>query len=71
MACGCRKGRTGAVKQGELSPLSDVARGHARSRVQFFVTVNDVEHQFGSLRDARMFANEHGVAVEPRRVSSL
>jgi hypothetical protein len=71
MGCGCRKRQGGVapVAAGGESVSAGAVRGIARSKVAFFVTVDEVERRFSTLREARMAAEAAGVAVETRRVA--
>lgn len=72
MTCGCKKGRAaGTVAQSQSAAVGvglGVERGGQQSRVAFFVVVDGVEQEFGTLRQARVAADAAGVGVEARRV---
>ena len=68
MGCGCGKARRPSAASSDAS-LPQVERGVQRSKINFVVTVAGEESAFFTIREARVFAEEHGVKVETRRMS--
>jgi hypothetical protein len=68
MGCGCGKARKQSARSSSGSALP-VERGVQRSKINFVVTVGDEESTFFTIRQARVFAELHGVKVETRRMS--
>ena len=68
MGCGCGKARKQSARSSSGS-APPVERGVQRSKINFVVTVEGEESAFFTIREARVFAEEHGVKVETRRMS--
>lgn len=63
MACKC-----GGKRRADPARCGEPDRGTPRSRTVFVVTVEGVESQFVSFREARVYASDNNTRMEQRRV---
>lgn len=69
MGCGCGKAKRQAAAVTTGPGPAAFERGVQRSKIMFVVAGADGETVFYTLREARVFAEEHGVRVESRRIA--